>query len=61
MGRDYVIIADSTNDFPATFAEENHVDIVHLLYEIGGETYGRERDLTPKELCYSVGRCVLRV
>ena len=49
MGRDYVIIADSTNDFPATFAEENHVDIVHLLYEIGGETYGRERDLTPKE------------
>ncbi|MGN0436207.1 MAG: DegV family protein, partial [Wujia sp.] len=49
MARDYVIIADSTNDLPVEFSRENGVVIVPLLYEIDGETYGKDRDLSPKE------------
>lgn len=49
MGKDYVIVADSTNDLPVGYAEERGVKIVHLLYEIGGETYGKDRQLSSKE------------
>ncbi|MGN0151566.1 MAG: DegV family protein [Wujia sp.] len=49
MDRDYVIIADSTNDLPETFVRENGVDIVSLLYEINGETYGKDRELSVHE------------
>ncbi len=49
MERDYVIVADSTNDLPEGYAEERGVRIVHLLYEIGGETYGKDSFITTKE------------
>lgn len=49
MGRDYVLIADSTNDLPSSIVKENGIDIVPLLYEIGSDIYGRERDLSPEE------------
>ncbi|MDE6026044.1 MAG: DegV family protein [Lachnospiraceae bacterium] len=49
MDRDYVIVADSTNDLPVEFSKENDVRIIPLLYEINGETYGKERDLSPAE------------
>ncbi len=49
MDRDYVIVADSTNDLPVEFVKENSVRIIPLLYEINGETYGKERDLSPVE------------
>lgn len=49
MEKDYVIVADSTNDLPEGYAEERGVRIVNLLYEIGGETYGKEKKLSSKE------------
>lgn len=49
MARDYVIIADSTNDLPEEFAKEHDIDIIPLLYELGDETYGKERSLSPHE------------
>lgn len=49
MNRDYVIIADSTNDLPVEFVKENNVDIIPLLYEIDGVAYGRDKDLSIKE------------
>lgn len=49
MGREYVIIADSTNDLPEAFVREHHVDIVSLLYEINGEIYGKEKNLSAHE------------
>lgn len=49
MERDYVIIADTTNDLPMSFTEENNIDLVPLLYEIDGQAYGRDRSLSPKE------------
>ncbi|MDD6327041.1 MAG: DegV family protein [Lachnospiraceae bacterium] len=49
MKRDYVIIADTTNDLPMSFTEENGIDLVPLLYEIDGQAYGRDCNLTPKE------------
>lgn len=49
MARDYVIVADSTNDLPEGYAESRGVRIVHLLYEIGGETYGKDSFLSSKE------------
>lgn len=49
MARDYVIVADSTNDLPLAFAEENDVRIIPLVYEIDGEVYGKEQNLSPEE------------
>ncbi|MCM1273476.1 MAG: DegV family protein [Clostridium sp.] len=49
MDRDYVIVADSTNDLPVEFVKENAVRIIPLLYEIDGETYGKDRELSPAE------------
>ena len=49
MSREYVIIADSTNDLPEDYAREHHVDIIPLLYEINGEAYGKEKNLSAHE------------
>lgn len=49
MARDYVIIADSTNDLPEDFTRENGVVIVSLLYQLNDDVYGKERNLTPHE------------
>lgn len=49
MNRDYVIIADSTNDLPESIIKENDVKLVHLLYEIDGETYGKGKELSVSE------------
>lgn len=49
MNRDYVIIADSTNDLPVSFTDANNVEIVHLLYEIDGVTYGKDKELSVHE------------
>ena len=38
MERDYVIVADSTNDIPKSFAEENEIRILPFFYEIDGES-----------------------
>ena len=45
MMREYVIIADSTNDMPPEFAEENNVDIVKIIYQLDDEVYGIDRQL----------------
>lgn len=49
MERDYVIIADSTNDLPVSFAKEHNVEIISLLYEIDGVSYGRGKELSSEE------------
>lgn len=49
MERDYVIVADTTNDLPEEFTTQHQVELVSLLYEIDGETYGKERNLSPHE------------
>ncbi len=49
MSREYTIIADSTNDLPDYIIKENNIKIVHLLYDIDGETYGKDRELSPHE------------
>lgn len=49
MSRDYVIITDSTHDMPKGYVEENGVQIIPILYEIDGEVYGKEKDLTAKD------------
>lgn len=49
MERDYVIVADTTNDLPEEFTTENQVELISMLYEIDGETYGKERNLSPHE------------
>ena len=50
MGRDYVIITDSSNDLPAGYAEEQGVVIIPISFEIGDEVFdGREKTLTKKE------------
>ncbi|MCM1082156.1 MAG: DegV family protein [Clostridium sp.] len=49
MKRDYVIVADSTNDLPKSFAKENEIRILPLLYEIDGESYGKDKELPLKE------------
>ena len=49
MEREYIIIADSTNDLPKTFAQEHGVEIVNLLYEIDGIAYGRGKELSSEE------------
>lgn len=49
MGREYVIVADSTNDLPVEFAQENGVRIIPLLYEIDGQSYGKESNLSPEQ------------
>lgn len=49
MKRDYVIITDSTNDMPDSFIRENDIRVVSLLYEIDDITYGKEKQLSPKE------------
>lgn len=49
MSREYVIIADSTNDLPVEYIEQNNIELVHLLYEIDGETYGKDKELSVKE------------
>lgn len=49
MEREYVIIADSTNDLPIEFVKENNVDIIPLLYEIDGVSYGKDKELSVKE------------
>lgn len=49
MSRDYVIIADSTNDLPVSYTDENNVEIIHLLYEIDGKTYGKDKEYNPHE------------
>lgn len=49
MEREYVIIADSTNDLPIEFVKENNVDIIPLLYEIDGVSYGKGKELSVKE------------
>lgn len=51
MSNNYVIIADSTNDLPEEYIKQNNVEIVHLLYEIDGESYGKENEL-PVEKFY---------
>ncbi len=47
--REYVIIADSTNDMPPEFAVENNVDIVKIIYQLDDEVYGIDRQLSMKE------------
>ena len=50
MGRDYVIITDSSNDLPVGYAEEQGVVIIPISFEIGDEVFdGREKTLTKKE------------
>jgi len=49
MDRDYVIIADTTNDLPVSYAKENQVELIPLIYEIDGESYGKDKELTPHE------------
>lgn len=49
MEREYVIIADSTNDLPIEFVKESNVDIIPLLYEIDGVSYGKDKELSVKE------------
>ncbi len=49
MSKEYVIIADSTNDLPKEIIEENNIELAHLLYEVGGETYGKDSELSPHE------------
>lgn len=49
MNRDYVIIADTTNDLPESIIKANDVKLVHLLYEIDGETYGKDKELSVRE------------
>ena len=46
MNRDYIIVADSTNDLPVEYTTDNNVEIVNLLYEIDGITYGKEKELS---------------
>ena len=49
MGRDYVIITDSSNDLPVGYAEEQGVVIIPISFEIGDEVFdGREKILTKK-------------
>ena len=49
MGRDYVIITDSSNDLPVGYAEEQGVVIIPISFEIGDEVFdGREKTLTKK-------------
>lgn len=49
MERDYVIVADTTNDLPEEFTTQHQVELVSLLYEIDGEVYGKEQNLSPHE------------
>ena len=49
MDRDYVIIADTTNDLPVSYAKENQVELIPLIYEIDGESYGKDKELTSYE------------
>lgn len=49
MEREYVIIADSTNDLPVEYTKENNVEIIPLLYEIDGVSYGKDKELSVKE------------
>ena len=49
MSKEYVIIADSTNDLPEEIITDNNIEILHLLYEIDGETYGKGKELSVKE------------
>ena len=49
MMREYVIIADSTNDMPPEFAMENNVDIVKIIYQLDDEVYGIDKHLSMKE------------
>ena len=49
MNKDYIIIADSTNDMPPEYAIENGVDIINILYELGDQTYGEDKHITIKE------------
>lgn len=49
MERDYVIIADSTNDLPVEYADEHDIDIVSLLYEIDHKSYGKGENLSAHE------------
>ncbi|MGN0367296.1 MAG: DegV family protein [Wujia sp.] len=49
MSREYVIITDSTNDMPKGFAKEHGVDIIPIIYEIDGEVYGKDKELSAKE------------
>lgn len=49
MGRDYVIITDSSNDLPVGYAEEQGVVIIPISFEIGDEVFdGKEKTLTNK-------------
>lgn len=50
MGRDYVIITDSTNDMPKGYTEVHGVDVIPISFEIGGDVYdGREKTISNKE------------
>lgn len=47
--KDYIISTDSTADLPAEYVNEHNLFIHPLYYNLEGEIYGGEKDLTPKE------------
>lgn len=47
--RDYVIIADSTHDLSMGFIEENNIGIVSLSFELDGNIYASNKELSSKE------------
>lgn len=49
MSKEYVIITDSTHDMPKGYVEDNGVWTIPIVYEIDGEEYGKDKDLTNKE------------
>lgn len=47
--KDFVISTDTTSDLPFSFIQENDIDIHHLYYSFGDETYGADNVLSEKD------------
>jgi DegV family protein with EDD domain len=47
--REYIISTDSTGDLPKDYLEKHKIFIHPLYYNLEGEVYGGDKDLTPEE------------
>lgn len=47
--REYIISTDSTADLPADYLKEHNISVHPLYYNIEGQVYGGDNDLTPSE------------